>query len=312
MLEVFTKVLPIFLYCTVGVVGRKTAILSQETINQIKKLVLNIIFPCLLFPLFLLMELNINHMGLVLLMMLILALDCVAGYFVNRLPFLRIKTLPLYCSAFSYASLGIPLYALMHGTENLPIFAVMGVGHELFVWLIYYSLVRFTLAKEKLNAKMVLSKLFTPVIVAILSGLLLNILGIGRWMQSQMLMQSLVDGVALVGALFAPLTLLCVGYNMRVNKKYVTKGMKLVVVRLLVTFSVAYALKPLYDMLVVPSSLTNAAFFTWAVLPPVYSYTLMMGEDVPEKDKAVVDTASILQTIINMGIFIGYHVIHAA
>ena len=310
-IEIMLNVFPIILYCSLGMLCRRMKIVNDNAINQLKAMIMKVLFPCFLFTLFLFMKLEVRHIWVLLLMLLILTLDYLFGVLVNRLPFLRIKVLPLFTTAFCYAFLGIPLFTLMHGAENLKDFILLGIAHEAFVWIIYYVLVNMTYSKQRFSMDSVKHVVQSPTMVAIFFSVLLNLLGVGKWLESQWIFYSILQDFAKVGDIVSPLILICIGYSMTLKKEYMPLAVKLIIVRLVITLGVAYAVKPLYNLLVPATMITDASYFTWAILPPIFSMPIMAGSAMDPQEASKVNTATMLYTIVSLVLFIIYHVVVA-
>lgn len=84
---------------------------------------------------------------------------------------------PLYPCAFAFGFMAIPLFSTVFGLENMGYLTSMGVGHELFIGLVFMPVARIYLKGETAGPRQIGKNLLSPLFVA-LPGLALQLLGI--------------------------------------------------------------------------------------------------------------------------------------
>jgi predicted permease len=310
MEKVVIQTMPIFMLCLVGYFCNRRGFISRETIAGIKKLIISIGLPATLFITMLGLELRKEYVAVVLLMFLMLVLGYIAGVLFNKLPCFRISVLPLFCTGFSFGFLGIPLYGMVFGMENIGNIAMLGIGHEIFVWVIYYSMLKITYKNEKFSWESIIDCLKSPIVISIFAGILCNLLGLQNFFKTNVVFGGLVQSLTYLGQFVTPLILICVGYGINLKKEFIHESIKLTGIRLIITFGVGYLLKWLVlDAFIEPSYLFDAAFFTFLIMPPLFSLPIFIGEYGEKREEELVNTAVVLNTIVSMVVFVVYSII---
>ncbi len=131
----------------------KTNFLSQEAINGFKKkIVIDIALPSVLFIAFVNLDFKTEYFGLILsIFFIVYYYDDSRFFLLKKIPVMNHPILPFILSGFSFGLLGIPLYITVFGEANLLSMAVMGIGHEIFIWFVYVTVMKFVMGKEKLR-----------------------------------------------------------------------------------------------------------------------------------------------------------------
>lgn len=70
------------------------------------------------------------------------------GFLTARLFHFKRRFAPLYPCAFAFGFMAIPLFSTVFGLENMGYLTSMGVGHELFIGLVFMPVARIYL-KER-------------------------------------------------------------------------------------------------------------------------------------------------------------------
>ena len=311
MIEIFGKVLPFLLFCLVGIVARRLNIFTGNSLAQLKKLLTTIIFPCLVVDLLLFIELDFKHISLVIFMFTSLFLNYLVGLLVNRLPFLRMKELPLVCTTYCYGFLAAPLFLTMRGKGDLTELAIMGASNDLFIWIFFMAIVSFTYTSEKLSVKTVGKNFTSPAAIAMFLSLFLNLIGVDELIQTNRGLAIISNGIAEVGRLATPIILICIGYGFTCTLSELSRASKLIIARLVVTLSVAYALKPILNYFVPATPIFDFAFFTLAIMPPAYVMPVMIGVNDPDAERTL-NAVIVISTVISVVAFAVFSMLNPA
>ena len=141
---------------------------------------------------------------------------------------------PCLMTGFEYGKLGTSLYGSANGFGNIGYFAIVDLGHELFIWFVFLAM----LIKKRdgiQEIRRLLGSFFkSPVIIAILPGIGINLLGI----QEQLYEYPITGGVILtlgyLGNLTVPLILLIAGYGIQLDRHRVKEASTVIGLRLTV------------------------------------------------------------------------------
>ncbi len=176
-LDILTILAPVFLTVGLGFFLRRIRVLSAEADASIMKLVVNLLYPALLFRL-IYDNSALQHLGNVL-----LAPACgfgliVAGFGIGLLagPLFGLKigkgrrTFALTVGIFNYGYLPIPLVLSLFDTQTAGVLAVFNLGIEIAFWTVGVVLVSGVSLKESVT------KIFNGPTIAILLALAANFL----------------------------------------------------------------------------------------------------------------------------------------
>ena len=307
ILLIFNRIAPIILLLAIGKLLNKKAFLSPETINEMKKLVVNLPLPAILFMSFLTMEIETSYFWFIPLLILIgLALFLIGSVLHKRLS-IEGEYFPFLITGFEYGMIGVSLFSAAYGVDQLGKIAIIDFGQELFVWFIYMALL--TRRREgSTNIKSLLRMFFTsPVILAILSGITLNLLGAGKWLLQADFMLGIFSTIELVGSLTVPLILIVIGYGIQLDHSEFAYSLRVILIRL----GILIPLSLLVNRFFISGWLGlgdgfKAAFFTLMILPPSFILTLFMDQKLTE-ERHRIDNTLTLHTLATIAVFIVYY-----
>ena len=142
------------------------------------KLVSDYLIPCTIFTTFIGLDLRPEHFGLAACTFLIQLLLLGLGFLTARLFHFKRRFAPLYPCAFAFGFMAIPLFSTVFGLENMGYLTSMGVGHELFIGLVFMPVARIYLKGETAGPRQIGKNLLSPLFVMIFLALALQLLGI--------------------------------------------------------------------------------------------------------------------------------------
>lgn len=132
--------MPILLLIFLGNRIRAKGFVSEETIEDLKKIVVNLALPAVLFLSFIRIKLEPSY---IFLSVVIFSL-CLFLLFLGKIYQIVAGTRHVYScfmiSGFVYGMLGVSLFGSVYGLENLGYIAIVDLGHELFVWFVLLPL----------------------------------------------------------------------------------------------------------------------------------------------------------------------------
>lgn len=299
-LTALSKVLPIFLLILLGVGLRRWRFVGPETVQDLRKLVVNITLPAVLFLAFSQVTLEPQYLVIV----AIMAAACLAALLLGRWlggP-LRVDSayLPSLLTGFEAGMMGYAIYAAVYGAENVYKFGIVDLGQVLFVFFILVpGLERLTHGAKPLAAT-ALSFLKTPVILAILGGLLFKATGLTEVVAASPLLNSGLETLGLLGALTTPLVALVIGYELTLRAGALAKPVRTVAVRLLIwlPFGLALSIFVVGRLLGLDQEF-QAAVLTMVLLPPPFVIPMFMAKATEEDANYVVNTLT-LATLVTL------------
>lgn len=305
-LSIMPKIIPLLVLLIMGYIFEKKKFISHNTISEIKHFILNITLPALLFTAFLDIAFKKEYLVIIIFIILINLFMLLLGKKLSPLIKKDDPYLKLMFTGFEMGMIGIPLFTAIHGLENVKYIGIIDIGHEIFIWFILLGIL-FKLrqdSKEVSYIDLFKSFISSPVIIAILLGLLVNISGLGLIKESNLLVLSFMESIEMIAGLTVPLILIIIGYEMKFKTQNLSIPLKIIGIRMIVLIPLALiSNKFLFMQLLNLDNMYNLALFTMLIMPPPFIIPLFIKEKELETRKYVYNTLS-LGTLISITIFI--------
>jgi predicted permease len=303
MSEIINRVLPIVLLISLGYLLRRKRFISDKGIDDLRKLIVNLALPAVLFLSFLQIELEVKFLFFIVLTFSL----CVTLYGLGKLlePHFGAdhEYFPFLMTGFEYGMLGISLYGSAYGLDKIGHIAIVDLGHELFIWFIFLAL----LIKKRdgiQNSRILLTSfLKSPVIIAILSGVLVNLLGVSELLYSLPVSGGVLVTLEYLGNLTVPLILIIVGFGINLDRDYIGEALSVTGLRLVLLLPLAVILSTfLVQRWMGLNEYFQAAIFTLLILPPPFIIPLFMHPEA-SKEKRYVNNVLTIYTIFTIVLF---------
>jgi predicted permease len=298
--EALSKVLPVILLFLLGAFLNRLHFIRSEAIQDMKKLVLNVTLPAVLFLAFSRVSLEARH----LLIVGIVFSACVVALLASRLmrPLVHIESpyFPALMTGFEAGMMGYAIFGAVYGAESIFKFGIIDLGQVTFVFFVLVSVLERYRAGAKRFSETLLGFFTTPVILSILLGILANRTGAMPPLNAWPVSAAVLKTVEMVSGLTTPLIALIIGYEMRLEKSGLLKPLQCIGLRLL--FWVPAGL--LFNALVMDQLLHldrdfQAAVLTMFILPPPFIIPLFIKESDDQNRAFVVNTLS-LSTLVTL------------
>jgi hypothetical protein len=200
-------VLPVFAVIAAGAAARRAGWLRPEADESLLKLVVNLLYPCLIFS-------NVLGNGALRTPGNLLAGPVMgfvtmaggiglaygvakwAGFAVGR----GLRTFAFSVGIFNYGYMAIPLVEALFGRETLGVLFVFNVGCEAAIWTVGILVLAGVSVRDGWR------RLFNAPVFALVLAVILNVSGAGAWLP-----QIVKTAVAMCGASAVPLGLLVIG-----------------------------------------------------------------------------------------------------
>lgn len=307
MTDAVNIILPIVLLIALGYWMRRSGFVSSNVVAGLRKLVVSVALPAVLFVAFLNVELSGEHIAVVVLTFGICLVLLVAGTLLGpRLapehPYFR-----FLMTGFEAGMLGIGLFGSAYGTDALSAFAVVDLGQELFIWSVFLALLLVT--RDGIRQSRVLAGTFvrSPVVIAILLGLAGSLLGLSDSLYSGAVTGGAMRTLEFLAALTAPLILMIVGYGIDLDRGQLSMVLKPAGVRLALVAPLA---------LIIPTAVVGgllgldttyqAAMFTLLILPPPFIIPLYMSDTTDDDERGYVSATLTAYTLVTVIVFAAY------
>ncbi len=306
MTEVISKVIPILLLIGFGYYLQVKKIADKHTMAMVKKAVINIALPAVLFITFKNMDLRLEYFFISVTVFCMLILFYFVGSALNMVKAMHHTVLPFLTTGYSFGLLAIPLFGAVYGIENLGIISIFGVAHELFIWFVYLTLLKGKLGGQRFTMEIVRKFFESPIILSILIGLFFNLTGWNRFFGSNFLLIGVERTLSYMAATATPVILIVIGYGLHLEHSYMKISYKLLVIRLFVTLTVGYLVKlAIIDPIIgTPGELFNIAYFTFLIMPPPFSLAIFVGEYSTEENMIISNNTTVISTVASIVIFL--------
>ena len=313
MQNVMNNVLPVILLMLFGIFLQKRRLLSDEVVQGIMRLVSQYLVPCILFTTFFNLDFKPEYFGLAACIFLIQLLLMGAGFLVVKFFHYKRRFGALYACAFAFGFMAIPLFSTVYGVENMGYLTSMGVGHELFIGLVFMPVARLYLKNEKMTPAQVGKNFMSPLFIMILLAFLIRGLGLKEVLEANVLGRGLIDTVSKLGSISSTLILVMVGYKIRLNSlAKIGESILLVAVRYVLIFAIGYGVKVLWmDPMVGNDFYFDAGFFILISQHGSVVLNAYIGEYGTKEDSEIASNAFAINAIIGVILFVAYVYIKA-
>lgn len=303
-LSILSKVLPVIFLFILGIFFRKTNFISDKTVGDFKKIIINIALPSLLFISFSNTNFEAKHLVIV----SSVFITCIVLLLIGKLITIFFKIKSPYFSTlltgFEAGMLGYSIFGAVFGAENIFKFAIIDLGQVTFVFFILVAV----LVKYRDGSKSFFDTLVnfikTPVIIAILGGILVQKTGFTNVVPSNSLLTSVLETFKLLSTLVTPLICLVIGYEIKFAKGSLKKPVQIILLRMVLLLSFALIInKYILSGLLHLDPIFQAALMTMFILPPPFIIPLYISDMDVENKSYVFNTLS-LNTIVTLVLYL--------
>ena len=307
--QMVNRVLPILILIALGHWIRRRNFLAETTVEDLKKIAVNLALPAVLFTSFLQIELKSAYLVI---FGVVFAL-CLALFWLGRLLrrqlHVRHTYFPFLITGFEYGMLGVSLFGSAYGLENIGYIAVVDLGHEIFIWFVFLALLLIKRDNLRDPGQLVQAFFKSPVIVAILAGIILNLAGVQEALDRLPVTGALMSTLQFLGNLTIPLILIIVGYGIKLDRQGVRDALGVILIRLVILIPLALVLNVfLIRNLLHLERPFEDALFTLFILPPPFIVPLYARPEMIE-EKRYINNVLTVYTVVSVAIYTVYLII---
>lgn len=314
-LDALATVVPILLLFALGATLRQRGHVRPSTVDDLRRLVLNVALPSALFLTFLRVEVDAAHLLIVATVFVACVVVLAVGPFIGPRVGIRSPLFAPLITGFEAGMLGYAIFGAVFGPEELYRFAIVDIGQVVFVFFVLVTvLARRSATRPPTLAATAVAFVRTPVILAIAAGIVAGSSGIGPLLDAAAPGRAILSTLAFLAAMTTPLIAIVIGASIRLSRRGLGRPVRTVVVRMTVWVTLAAAFNVIViDGMLGLDRLFGAAVFTMAVLPPPFVIPLYQPTDPSSADDRdyVTNTLSIA-TIATLVAFCVVAVAYAA
>jgi predicted permease len=202
--DIIVKLGPIFILIGLGVLINKIKLLKPETGEELKKIIVNISLPAILFTAFLNIELKLSYIYIFILIFFLCLILYFLGFPVKKLLKIESEYVPFLMTGFEFGMMGTVFFGAAFGLNNIAYIGLMTLGHEFFIWFVYVTLLTRKVPGNSRFSETVKNFIRSPVLIAILLGLILNILNVKKILEDFILTRAILQSLEYLTGYFLP------------------------------------------------------------------------------------------------------------
>ena len=294
-ISVTATALPVFLAIAMGMLCRSRGFLNREGVDTLKKVIINLTLPFVLFSSFATASYSLSSLMLPVVVYVLCTVLLLLGFVIIRISGMKSRLAPFLASGFEAGMLGFALFGLLFPDESMSKFAMIVLGQEIFVFTLYKMLLT-----RKTGLKAILQDyLSSPTLIAVVLGLIVGASGLYGKLQ-EWGVAVIVDSVtSFISAPTAMIILLTVGFDLVIKEIPWKQTGGLIAMRLaLIAF--CYGVLVLLNRTVLNGMIFEGAALVLVILPP--PYIIPVFSDEPGERVQIASSLSAL-TLLTMVLF---------
>ena len=299
-LAVLPTILPVAAALLLGVVLKRTGLVSRNGINAVKTIVGNITLPALLLGVFSRVHYSLSSMILTAMVYLMCCGTVLLGRALSKPLGLKSPFAAITCGGYEGGMLGYALFALLYA-GNTAEFAILDLGGGLFINTMLRVWINQASSRHQNRHEIVREVFTSPGVLAILGGILLGATGLyakfADW-GVQKIFDSTID---FIGTPTSAVILFTVGYDLSLDELKRPACVKTLLLRLMSQAIVLAAAIPLCLFVLHTSQMTINALIFLCLLP--CSFMLPVFADEPEERSYISGVISV-QTLFTILAFV--------
>lgn len=306
LVQIVNRIIPIIVLILIGKWFQAKNYIQEKSILDIKKLVVNLALPSVLFFSFLTVDFEVSYFWFLPLVLFYCVLLYLLGVVIRRSWTDSSPYLPFLTTGFEYGMLGVSLFGAAYGLDQIGKIAIVDLGQETFIWFIYVALLMCVKDGEARPGRLIKMFATSPVILAILAGLAFNFMGLSDLLAEWPVAGGVLMAIDWVSSLTIPLILIVVGYGLRFDFHEIKFANRIILIRMGINIPMALLLNRfLVRGWMGLGKGFEAALFTLLILPPPFILTLFMSQDKKATIHRV-DSTLTLHTLITIIVFVIY------
>lgn len=306
MAALMERIIPIVFLIVIGIVLRRTKYVNEATMQGLTHIVANMLIPCVIFTTFINLDIRPEHLFMALSFAGYQGILLGISWLLYKALRMKRRFMPFFIPVFSFGFMALPLFTTVFGLENANSLVSMGIGHEIFVGIIYFPLARLYLQNEQVEVKKLGKVFLTPLFVMIFAALILKFGGFVPVIAANPVGKGLFSAISQLGGMASVLTMLIVGYRMSFqNKSRMVESVKMVALRYVVLFAVGYPFKWLVmDRFAANDPYFSIAFFTMLSQHGSVALNAIIGEYCSQEDLEIASNAFVINAITGIVAYI--------
>lgn len=291
---VIIKALPVILLILLGIFLRRTGLIKKTTVDDLKKIVVNIALPSTLFLTFAGTIFQSNYLWIFVCVFAVCLLMLFAGIGFRKALSPDNKFYPALFAGFEAGMMGYALFTSFFGAQNTYKFAIIDVGQVVFVFFVLVAFLQSQSGEKTSVSKLVKGFILSPIILSIILGILVGSTGLFAAVSAYPITGAFTDTLKLLGSMTQPLICIVIGYELHMQVKNIRKPLLTVLLRMCILLGIAFLLNTfLIDKALHLDKSFQLAVYTMFLLPPPFVIPIYMGESSGKQTPIILNTISL-------------------
>lgn len=301
-MEMLKALLPVLGMIAIGMFCRKSGLMSEKSIDDLKKLMTRVILPLAVFHALATASYSLQSAALVGLMLVFMVLPFLVGFVLRPLvkkPFSRYT--PYMVSVYEGGMMAYPLYASLCGSDNLSQIALLDIAGVLFGFSIYMSLLSLMEKGQAPTVRQIVSDaLHTPTFIAAMLGILVGVSGLGQWLLSTKAGEIYSETIGMATSPLAAMILVVVGYSIVPNKKMLIPCLQTILLRMVLQAVMILGMLFAVHRFIGTSQTLDLAIIIYMSAPATFSMQAFVKD---EQASTYVSTTNALYCFISVAVY---------
>ena len=302
MMEMLKALFPVLGMMGIGMFCRRSGLVSQKGIDDLKTLMTQIILPIAVFNALATAEYTPQLFTLVGLMLVFMILPFLLGYPLRRVmsqPYSRYT--PFMVAVYEGGMMAYPLYASLCGSENLSQIALLDIAGVLFGFGVYMSLLALMENGKAPSLKeIVTGALHMPAFVAAMLGILVGVTGLGQWLLSTGAGALYTQTISMITSPLSAMILVVVGYSILPKREMLIPCLKTIALRAVLQAVMILGMLWAVHQFIGVNRVLDLAIIIYMSAPATFSMqAFIKGEDA----SAYVSTTNALYCFVSVAVY---------
>lgn len=295
LISVISTALPVFLALFIGMMCRSRGFLTRDGVDTLKKVVINLTLPFVLFNSFATAEYSLSSLILPVIIFITCCIMLALGFLWIKLTGSKSRLAPFLASGFEAGMLGFSLFALLFPNESLSKFAMLVLGQEIFVFTLYKMLLT-----GKTSPKAIVNDFLTsPTLIAVILGLVVGATGLYDCFRAWGVSTIIESVTSFISAPTGTIILFAVGFDLVLKEIPWKKTGNLIAMRLVIA-AVMLGVLVLLNRTVLNGMIFEGAAVLLFILPSPYVIPIFADEP---SERVQISSALSALTLITMILF---------
>lgn len=306
IVTVFQTVMPIFVVVFLGVMARKRQVVTAKDVQGVQNCVVKFCLPCVLFNACLSAQISMESIASMILVFASVVLTSLWAFRFGRKKF-PYHNFPMFYSAMETGMLGIPLFMILFGAEQIYRMSVLDVAQAV-VGILAMAILS-TNTDGALGPGAVAKKVMSsPLLIMAALGLVLNLSGIADLLRPSGILEIVTACTEFLAQPVSVLMIFSVGYNFSMEQESRRKVLQAASLRFVVFAGIGILIQLILCLIPGVDILTRVALLMYYTLPASY---MAPGLGRSQEDYTVASGVCSILTAVSLLVFCGLAVVFA-